>query len=210
MALDYVYDDDYAIHAGLPMTREDFDRLIAQGTDYRYEWVKGRIYLMAPPSPQHIFLADGIIGEFRRVFGVKGPCRPYHERDVEIPPYRGHPYGAVKRPDVIVSCAPSDFFRKREKGQISTYARYPRIIVEILSEDSTAQADRTTKFNLYKQLPSLETYMLFGQTEMGVTAFRRETGWKAETFAGEAEIPLGPEGSLRLAEAYQGVLDQEE
>lgn len=210
MALDYVYDDDYAIHNGFPMTREDFDNLVERGTEYRYEWINGRIYLMAPPSPQHIFLADGIVGAFREIYGVKGPCRPYRERDVEIPPHKGHWNGAVKRPDVIVSCAHSDFFQKREKGRVSSYARYPRIIVEVLSEDSTAQADRTTKFNLYKQLPSLETYMLFSQTEMEVTVFRRETGWKAEAFTGDAEIPLGSEGSLRLVEVYRGVLDQEE
>lgn len=210
MELDDVYSDGRAIHRGFPMTREDFDHLAEQRTDYRYEWADGRIYLVAPPSPQRIFLADGILVAFKELYGFGGPCRPYRERDVEIPPHKGYWNGAVKRPDVIVSCAHSDFFQKREKGRVSSYARYPRIIVEVLSEDSTAQADRTTKFNLYKQLPSLETYMLFSQTEMEVTVFRRETGWKAEAFVGDAEIPLGPEGSLRLAEVYRGVLDQEE
>lgn len=210
MALGDVYDDEHAMRTGFPMTREDFDRLIAQSTDYRYEWADGRIYLVPPPSPQHIFLADGILVAFKELYGFKGPCRPYRGQYIELPPYEEQLKGAVKQPDVIVSCAHSDFFQKREKGRVSSYARYPRIIVEVLSEDSTAQADRTTKFNLYKQLPSLETYMLFSQTEMEVAVFRRETGWKTEAFSGDMEIPLGPEGNLRLAEVYRGVLDQEE
>jgi len=209
MALDYVYDDDYAIHTGFPMTREDFDHLVDQGTEYRYEWIKGRIYLMAPPSPQHISIADNVLVSFKELFGFEGPCRPYREREVEIPPHKGHPDGAVKRPDVVVSCALSDFSRKREKGRISSYARYPRIIVEVLSEDSTAQEDRTTKFDLYKQCDSLEIYMLFSQMEMEATVFRRSTGWLAEIFTGDKEIPLGQEGSLRLSQVYRGVLTPE-
>ncbi len=210
MALDYIYDDDYAIRTGFPMTREDFDQLTEKGTGYRYEWIKGRIYLMAPPSPQHIFLADNVVVAFRALFGFEGPCRPYRERDVEIPPHKGHPEGAVKRPDVVVSCMFSDYLRKREKGRISSYARYPRIIVEVLSEDSTAQEDRTTKFDLYKQCTSLETYILLSQTEREATVFRRTTNWQTEIFTGDMEISLEPEGILRLADVYRGVFTPEE
>lgn len=205
MALDYVYDDEYARYTGFPMTREDFDQLAEKGTGYRYEWIKGRIYLMAPPSPQHIFLADNVVVAFRALFGFEGPCRPYRERDVEIPPHKGNPDGAVKRPDVVVSCTFSDYLRKREKGRISSYARYPRIIVEVLSEDSTAQEDRTTKFDLYKQCASLEIYILLSQTEREATVFKRSTDWQAEIFIEDAEIPLGSEGVLRLADVYRGV-----
>jgi len=210
MALDYAYDDDHAMRIGFPMSRTDFDHLAQHGTEYRYEWIKGRIYLMAPPSPQHISLADNVLVAFKALFGFEGPCRPYRERDVEIPPHEGHPDGAVKRPDVVVSCAFSDYRRKREKGRISSYARSPRIIVEVLSEDSTADEDRSTKFDLYKQCASLEIYLLLSQTAMEGTVFRRATGWRAETFTGDVEIPLGEEGVLRLAHIYRGVLTTEE
>jgi len=210
MALDYIYDDDHAMHIGFPMSRKDFDHLAEQGTEYRYEWIKGRIYLMAPPSPQHITLADNVLFAFKELYGFEGPCRPYRERDVEIPPHQGHPDGAVKRPDVVVSCAFSDYRRKREKGRISSYARHPRIIVEVLSEDSTADEDRTTKFDLYKQCVSLEIYILLSQTEMEVTVYRRSTSWLAEIFAGDSVIPLGQEGSLRLFDIYRGVLPPDE
>ncbi len=209
MALDYVYDDDYAIRVGFPMSRTDFDHLAEQGMDYRYEWIKGRIYLMAPPSPQHITIADNVLVAFKELFGFEGPCRPYREREVEIPPHKGYPDGAVKRPDVLVSCALSDFSRKREKGRISSYARYPRIIVEVLSEESTAQEDRTTKFDLYTQCASLEIYILFSQTKMEAIVFRRSTGWRTEIFTRDMEIPLGQEGSLRLPLVYRGVLAPE-
>jgi Uma2 family endonuclease len=82
--------------------------------------------------------------------------------------------------------------------------------VEVLSEDSTAREDRTTKFDLYKQCASLETYILLSQTEIEATVFRRATGWQAEIFTRDMEIPLGNGKALRLADAYRGLFISEE
>ncbi|WP_017658908.1 Uma2 family endonuclease [Baaleninema simplex] len=52
------------------------------------------------------------------------------------------------------------------------YKQHPKLIVEILSE-STKAFDRGDKFQHYRQLESLEEYVLVSQTHPAVDVFRR-------------------------------------
>ena len=69
-------------------------------------------------------------------------------------------------PDVMVTCHSEDLMAERT-------VRHPALIIEVLSP-STADHDRSWKFNQYKQLPSLQHYVLVSQHTCLVEWFRRE------------------------------------
>ena len=213
MAYDYsLPSEDDILHvaqlrAGYPISRRDFDALLNAGYgDLRYEWWHGRMYLMAPPSSIHTLLEKHTEAALDALLKDGGSCYSYRGKDVEIPPHPDEPDGATLSPDIVISCAPTDLSRRPEKGRVRSNIRYPQLIVEVLSEDSTAEFDRTGKFALYKQCPTLETYLLLSQRAAVAEVYRRETGWQQELYQGlNATIPL-PFGDLALASIYRSVL----
>jgi len=50
--------------------------------------------------------------------------------------------------------------------------RFPKVIAEVLSP-STEQHDRTTKFELYKNVPTLEDYILISQNEVRIDVIHK-------------------------------------
>jgi Uma2 family endonuclease len=76
---------------------------------------------------------------------------------------------AVFYPDVLVTCHPGDL-----KADLAM--EHPKVIIEVLS-DSTAAYDRGGKFTHYRQIDSLEEYVLIDPDTRTVEVFRRiETG----------------------------------
>jgi Uma2 family endonuclease len=74
----------------------------------------------------------------------------------------------------MVTCDP------RDTGPI--YARFPKLIVEVLS-DSTERTDRREKFWSYVRIETLEEYILAAQDKMEVRVFRRSNDWKPEIYS---------------------------
>jgi Uma2 family endonuclease len=71
-------------------------------------------------------------------------------------------------PDVVISCDPQD------KTAIKLI-QAPTLIVEVLSP-STAAGDRGDKFHQYRQLSSLQEYVLIDSEKINVECFRRGEG----------------------------------
>ena len=99
-------------------------------------------------------------------------------------------------PDVIVVCGEPRF----EDDTFDTLLN-PILVVEVLSP-STATFDRGEKFEHYKQLASLQEYLLISQDSVRVEHYcLRETQWNRNTFQRlEDVLPLvsiGCEVSLR-------------
>ena len=84
----------------------------------------------------------------------------------------------------------------------------PRAIVEVLSP-STADYDRGTKFNHYKQIPELNHYVLVAQDRMEVDHYRRQGNrdWLLHTANDPADrVILDDLGvNIMLAQMYEGV-----
>ena len=98
-------------------------------------------------------------------------------------------------PDVIVVCGEPHF----EDDTFDTLLN-PIIVIEVLSP-STAAFDRGEKFEHYKQLASLQEYILISQDSVRVESYRRQgTRWLHNTFGRledtlsltsiECEVPL--------------------
>jgi Uma2 family endonuclease len=182
---------------GIPMSEEDFERLISDETDERYELIAGRVYNMTGSSPQHSDLAGQIEFFLRLQLGRKGPCRVHHEQYVAIP-------GTTPLcPDVVLTCDPVD--RDRDKRSKPFRIQSPRLIVEILSP-STKKRDRNYKFARYKTCPTLELYLLVSQDKPLVEVYRRANDWQQEDFAAGQTISLAPlDLFLNIDEIYEGV-----
>jgi Uma2 family endonuclease len=96
-------------------------------------------------------------------------------------------------PDVMVTCDERDL-------SSSTFKRHPCLIVEVLSE-STEAFDRGNKFADYRQLESLQEYVLISQTRQQVEVFRHnaEGLWVLHPFGKGDAISLtsvGWEGAM--------------
>jgi Uma2 family endonuclease len=81
----------------------------------------------------------------------------------------------------------------------------PKVVVEVLSP-STANYDRSEKFDLYREIPSLAEYVLMHQDVLHVEHFARQldNSWIFRDYKGEAStISLDSiQCSIRLGDVY--------
>ncbi len=136
----------------------------------RYEYVDGEVYAMAGESEPHNIIALNFALLLKT--HLRGsPCRVFMEN------IKTHVKTAkIERfyyPDLQVKCGVIS-----SKNQIITH---PKLIVEILSP-STERYDRSNKFYAYRQIDSLEEYVLVAQDEKRIEIYRREINWEWELY----------------------------
>ncbi len=133
------------------MTEEEylaFDR----ASDWKHEYVGGKVIAMSGGTVFHGGVAVGIAGEFRVTLRGR-KCRVYSaDVRVNIPEKRSYVY-----PDVSVVCGRPEY-RDTTKDTILN----PKVIVEVLSPSSD-DYDRGEKFDLYRSIPSLMHYVIAAQ-----------------------------------------------
>jgi Uma2 family endonuclease len=126
-------------------------------------------------------------------------CRA-HSSDLHV---RVLATGLGTYPDVTVICGPSE----RDPEHRQTVVN-PTAIFEVLS-DSTADYDRTDKFEHYKQIPSLKHYVLVSHRERALELWTRsDAGWTHALYRDGAVAPLGAMGaSLDVRELYESAAE---
>jgi len=156
-------------------------------SEVRHEYVEGYVYAMAGASDDHNRIAGNIFNELsNRLRG--GKCEAFiNDMKVKIPPRFADVFFY---PDVMVTCDPTDnakYFRER-----------PSIIFEVLSPD-TERTDRREKAIAYRQIPSINAYVLIEQERMAATIFRSaEIGWDSATIEGPGALLTFPEIGIEL------------
>jgi len=78
----------------------------------------------------------------------------------------------VYRPDIRVTCGEA----RNEKGD---YVDEPCLVIEVLSP-STARIDKREKLIGYREIPSIEEYVLVAQQPAHVAIHRRTEQWKPQ------------------------------
>lgn len=163
-------------------------------SEIRHEYVEGHVYAMAGASADHTRISRNILTFLDNAFRGKR-CEAFgSDMKVKIPPQFADIF---YYPDVIVSCDPTDdakFFRER-----------PAVIFEVLSPD-TERTDRREKAIAYRQIASVQAYVIVEQEQPSVTVLRQaETGWKTETIQGLNGILRLPTIGIEmpLAEIYR-------
>ena len=163
----------------------------------RSEYLNGDLIAMSGASRAHNLITGNISGELRTLLRGSG-CETYaNEMRVSTPLTTSYFY-----PDVVVVCEEPRF----EDDVFDTLLN-PIILVEVLSP-STEAYDRGEKFAHYRQLTSLQEYVLVAQDRIRVEHFRRqEKQWIFTDFQEREEIlPLTSiQCELPLQEIYERV-----
>lgn len=162
----------------------------------RHEYVNGLMHAMSGPSEHHELIAGNFYFAFREHLRG-GPCRSY-KREFRLR-LQINRQDIFYYPDVMVACT--------REGVDPYFLRNPRLIVEVLSP-STQSIDRREKLLSYKQVSSLEEYLLVAQDAREITIHRRADEWKPQWVTEpDASVELTSiELSLPVARIYEDVL----
>ena len=164
----------------------------------RHEYFKGEVFAMAGGTPSHARIMRNLIREFG--IGLRlAKCEVLgSDLGVKLPS------GLYTYPDASISCSP------QFEGN---FLVNPIVLFEILSESSEAY-DRGKKFQQYRELPSLDTYVLIAQDSPYVEQYKRGPGerWTMQyltSLAHKLAIDLPSVGlvSVDLSLLYEGVFD---
>jgi len=160
----------------------------------RHEYVDGQILAMAGGTPAHARLQAAVLFALERRLEGR-PCQPFPS-DLRV---KVVATGVATYPDVTVVC-----------GSVETDAEdpsavtNPTVIVEVLS-DSTEAYDHGDKFEHYRQISTLQAYVLVSHRERRIETRRRapDGSW-SEHVAGRGQTaPLEAIGTeLAVDEIY--------
>ena len=129
----------------------------------RHEYLNGELIAMSGASRAHNLITGNIFGELRTLLRGSG-CETYaNEMRVSSPLTSSYFY-----PDVVVVCEEPRF-----EDEVFDTLLNPIILVEVLSP-STEAYDRGEKFAHYRQLASLQEYILVAQDKVFVEHYRRQ------------------------------------
>ena len=161
------------------VTVEEYLELDRNSPDVRYEYINGRVIMMAGGSPQHSLIAANVTGILGRLL-QESPCCVFNSGvKISLPTSANYVYA-----DVAVSCDQRDF------ADPECIYR-PCVVVEVLSP-STEALDRGEKFESYRECPSLQEYVMVSTSRLAVEVCRRERNnfWSFQTLKPGATIEL--------------------
>ncbi|KAM3090376.1 Uma2 family endonuclease [Phormidesmis sp. 146-35] len=131
--------------------------------EIRYEYVDGEVLAMTGGTLPHNDIAINFLTLVRSQVRARG-CR-INMADVKV---QVNASGLYYYPDLIVSCDPRDLTAHK-------LIQYPKLIVEILTP-STESKDRGDKFTAYRNLSTLQEYVLVDSEKVSVECYRRGEG----------------------------------
>ncbi len=156
----------------------------------RHEYVNGETYAMVGASDRHGLITLNLAGLLSQ--RLPDRCQVFSS-DMKVR-IRTAEREIFYYPDVVVSCDARD----RE----TYYRQHPCLVVEILSPH-TARLDRFEKFLFYRQLDTLEEYVLVSQEYRQVEVFCRTEQWRGTDYT-RGEVLLQSVGlSIAVDEIYR-------
>lgn len=164
-------------------------------SDVRHEYVAGKIYAMAGVSESHVKILGNLYAAFHTHLRG-GPCRAYFV-DFKLSLKADHD-DLFYYPDLMVKCG--------REGIETYHLQQPKLVIEVLSP-STERIDRREKALSYRQIATLEEYVLVAQDRPCVEFQRRAENWRPvlatslDSVAAFRSIGL----SLPLREIYEDV-----
>ena len=178
----------------LTLTPQEY-LLSEQVSEIRHEYVDGEVYAMAGGSDAHARISLNIAALLKNKLRGSGCSIYLGEMKAQIDDNK------YFYPDVMVTCHPADLKNNYAK-------QHPKLIIEVLSA-STEGYDRGKKFEYYRQLASLEEYVLIAQSEYHVDIFRKNARqrWELFSFAGQQALVdfVSLDYSIAMNELYEAV-----
>ena len=161
------------------------------------EYLSGEIVAMSGASNEHNLITVNTLNVLYNQLADRG-CRVYAS-DMRVGISAGVSYFY---PDIAVTCD-----KPRFEDDVFDTLINPQVITEVLS-DSTAGCDRGEKFIRYRQLESLQEYILISQDQVQVDHYLRQgKQWVLTEFSTlEDVLPLVSIGAeLPLRQIYRFV-----
>lgn len=163
-----------------------------RAADFRSEFYRGEVFAMAGATWEHTLVKDNIAGEARNQL-KEGPCKVLTS-DMRV---KITATGLYTYPDIVIVCEEPQF----EDNVFDTVLN-PRTIVEVLY-------DRGLKFGHYRQVPTIQEYVLVAQDRPLLERYVRQpdNSWLLTEFKDMTQsfafgsIPV----QIPLAEIYRGV-----
>lgn len=145
------------------MYSEDDYLLMEAKASYKSEYFRGEIFMMAGGTPNHNRIKENLSGEIYAILKKRSSCRSYSsDQRIYIPENSLYTY-----PDLVVVCN-SNKYSERDKNAITN----PTVIVEVISESSAAY-DRGDKFRLYRDIETLQEYVIVNSLNVGAEVYCR-------------------------------------
>ncbi|OGX88378.1 Uma2 family endonuclease [Hymenobacter glacialis] len=184
--------------AHLLVSPDDYLRLECEAVE-KHEYYYGEVRAMVGASYAHNRICANLTVELGGQLRGKSCAVVGSDQRLQILNGSAYVY-----PDVTVVCGPPSFNETRKPETLLN----PTLLVEVLSE-STADKDRSEKFMLYRQIPSLQQYLMRdSQTQLAELYTRQPNGYWLfmETRDLAAVLDLSSVGAqVPLAEVYAGV-----
>jgi len=171
---------------------------IERKAEIRSAFFNGEMFAMAGANREHIVARDNLAGELHALF--KGTsCRAYSV-DLRV---LVSATGLYAYPDIAVVCGKPEF-----EDAVHDTLLNPRVIIEVLS-DSTEKYDRGVKSQHYRQIASLQEYVLVSQDKPLIERYVRQPdgGWLMTEYSGldrVLEFATVP-AQVPLSEVYRDV-----
>ncbi len=167
----------------------------------KHEYIRGEVYAMVGGSKAHDTITLNLLSLLRN--HVRGSGCRVHTGDLKVYIEAADVY---YYPDALVTCDQRDITSPEDY-----FIRYPRLIVEVLSP-STEAFNRGNKFADYRQIETLEEYVLISQDKINVECFRRneQKPWVLYPYNAEDQVELASIGfQCNISELYEDVLGLE-
>jgi Uma2 family endonuclease len=159
----------------------------------KHEYINGEVYEIAGASSANVTISLNIASLLKNHLRG-GKCRVYIS-DMKV---RIDSLNVFYYPDVIVTCNEND-------RTLDFYKKSPQIIVEVLSA-STESFDRGDKFADYRQIESLQEYVLISQSKKRIDLFTKlaNNSWELKSFDEEENLSLASiDFSCAVADIYE-------
>lgn len=143
-----------------------------RAADFKSEYYDGAIVMMAGGTGNHNIISGNVHTLLNNALESK-PCVVFNS-DMRLQLARKQSY---VYPDVMVVCGKIEYVQGRNDMIVN-----PLVIVEVLSP-STYRQDFTKKFALYKQLASLQAYIMVDSEQVHTWCIQRDadsTMWHVE------------------------------
>ncbi len=170
-----------------------------RAAESRHEFHRGEIFAMAGASEPHNLITLALASSMHvRLQGQ--PCRVYSS-EMRVKPKSSQ---SSVYPDIVVACPPIEFLDEMRDTLLN-----PQVVVEVLSPTTEAY-DRGAKFDLYRDAPSLQQYVLVSQSSRRAVSYVRLSDGVAWLMTPldhpEASIDFPTLGiSVPLADLYRDV-----
>ena len=167
-----------------------------QEASVRHEYVAGTLYALAGATKRHNLIISNLIGQLWTA--TRDKRGRVYSRSVKVRPTHDLFY----YPDVMVTCHGEE----DDPLLMATYETEPCLLIEVLS-NSTQHVDKREKLAVYRQIKSLQTYLIVHQDRKLIERYWLEAeSWQHTQIAEDERVPLTcPNITLSLEEVYEGI-----